>query len=443
MQPVGLLRRAVATGTVLAGVLGVVDNAAASGPAEVHVPTTIDATGSRNVTGELQRVLDQAPDGSTIVFPAGAVYRVDGTLVLRNRSDITIEGNGATFRAVERGGTHRAHWKAYRGSNIVFRNLVIDGANPHAGRDDRAYQATMMGQHGIRISGTHGVEIDRVTITDVYADFVYLGLSGDEPNATFSEDVWIHDSTFMRNGRQGIALTAARDVIIEDNYFAETRRATLDIEPNGPAWGVQNVHILNNRVGPGRLLFVAGEGWGPVSDVVIAGNQLEGHVLNASIGAINRERRPNVWFVDNTSDVRTNGTTLWFKNIDGLTVTGNRQAMSGRGPAVNASNSCGVVAHGNDFGSAPVINANASRRCNDVPALAVTARPVEPDIRTPDAAAPAPAGELHAKVDKLASAVVAVVPGPDNGMTAAITLAAAGAAVAAGTGILAKRRRKN
>ena len=48
--------------------------------------------------------------------------------------------------------------------------------------------------------------------------------------------------------------------MIEHNQITDTRRATIDLEPNGPEWGAENVHILDNRIGPGRLLFLAAAG---------------------------------------------------------------------------------------------------------------------------------------------------------------------------------------
>ena len=45
------------------------------------------------------------PDGSTIVFKAGGVYRLDRALKLSSRHNLTFEGNGATLKAAGTGTT--------------------------------------------------------------------------------------------------------------------------------------------------------------------------------------------------------------------------------------------------------------------------------------------------------------------------------------------------
>ena len=52
-----------------------------SKPPTLKVPGSIDATGSTDVSGQLQSVIDKAPNGSTIVFKAGGTYRLDRALV--------------------------------------------------------------------------------------------------------------------------------------------------------------------------------------------------------------------------------------------------------------------------------------------------------------------------------------------------------------------------
>src|SRR4051794_30833598 len=58
------------------------------------IPVLIDGTGTTDVTSQLQSFLNGVPDGSTIELPAGGRYRVEGTLTLQDRHDLTIEGNG-------------------------------------------------------------------------------------------------------------------------------------------------------------------------------------------------------------------------------------------------------------------------------------------------------------------------------------------------------------
>jgi hypothetical protein len=314
----------------------------------VTVPASIDPTGRRDVTNALQQFFGSVPNGRDIRFGKGARYRVEGTLFLKNRAHLTIDGNGATVFATTRGAPDRAQFWIKDGTRIVFRDLEVRGANPNAGTGEKAYVRKLETQHGFRFEGVNGAELDHVQVHDVYGDFVYIGR---DKKRVPSRDVWIHDSAFSRNGRQGIAVTAATNVIIERNHIDHTRRATIDLEPNSRSWHVTNVFVLNNIVGTGHLLFVASHGKGPVNDVVISGNRLVGHSLTIdSMGPANA-RRSNWVVVNNISDVSVHSRPMRFFGIDGLVVRGNKQLVTGNQPGVVLNNVCGADVSGNDFGS--------------------------------------------------------------------------------------------
>ena len=142
---------------------------------------------------------------------------------------MTIDGNGATVFATTRGKLDRAQFWIKGGERVVFRDLKVRGANPNAGTAEGAYVPKLENQHGFRFESVDGAELDHVQVHDVYGDFVYIG-QGKERIP--SRDVWVHDSVFARNGRQGIAATSARNVILERNHLSQTRRSTFDFEPD-------------------------------------------------------------------------------------------------------------------------------------------------------------------------------------------------------------------
>jgi hypothetical protein len=330
------------------GLFGVAPAAPALDP--VAVPVGIDATGGADVTDALQRFIDAVPDGREVRFPADSRYRIDGTLLVVERRNLVFDGNGAVFMAVARGGERRSQWLVRDSARIVFRDMTVRGAHARGGTSEDAYVAELEAQHGFELEGVDGVELDTVRVTDVYGDFVYVGRN---PRRQPSRNVWIHDSTFMRNGRQGIAVTDANGVVIEHNDFAETRRSTIDLEPNAPSWRVSDVFVLDNTVGEGRLLFVASHGQGRVNNVVIARNALTGHALTVDVVAGEGGRRSN-WIVDdNTSDTPLRRRALRFRGVDGVRVRGNRQPVSGE-YAVALSDVCGARITDNDFDGAGV-----------------------------------------------------------------------------------------
>ncbi len=303
---------------------------------------------------------------------------MERTLWIRNRRNLTFQGNGATIFATKRGAFDRSQIWIKRGKNIVFRKLTVRGVHPSGGTDEGAYVRQLETQHGFRFEGTHGAELDRVKVTDVYGDFVYLGRELHRTHVP-CRDIWIHDSTFARNGRQGIAVTAARNVIIERNHFRQMRRSTIDLEPNARGWPVSKVFILHNTVGKGRLLFVASHGQGPVDDIVISGNVLKGHALTIDALPPEGERRSNWVVTNNVSDQPVNSRPMRFFGIDGLVVKNNTQPVAGGDPGLVLTDTCGTHVAGNDFGGGGVTR--HGRRCAArlrlpaVPAIAGRGRP--------------------------------------------------------------------
>jgi len=393
----------------------------------VTLPRYIDATGHQDVQKLLQTFIANVPDGTTIEFQKDGKYRLERTLYIRNKRRLTFDGNGATIFATKRGAPDRSQIRVRRGRQLVFRDLNIKGVHPNGGVGEDAYVKKLETQHGFRFEGVNGAELDHVRVTDVYGDFVYIGR---DKRKHASRDVWVHDSTFARNGRQGIAVTDAQNVIIERNHFSDMRRSTIDLEPNGHSWTVSNVFVLDNTVGPGRLLFVASHGQGPVDDVVISGNVLRGHDLTMDALPPEGERRSNWVITNNISDTVVKHRPMRFFGIDGLVVKNNTQRVTGGDPGVVLTDDCGTEVSGNDFGPTDVVRHGA--RCSApiaIPAVPAvlgragpsgsttsTTRPSRPTTsghprttRPPATTQPEPGAPGHSDSGRLVVAVIALV----------------------------------
>jgi Right handed beta helix region len=368
------LRTLVAAGWVMATIAGLVAFApAADGREPVRIVKTgaIDATGATDVTPDLQALFDRTPDGGVVQLERDGDYRVEGTIVLRDRRDLVIDGNGARIFATTTGEPGRSQIRILGGSGLKIRSLEIQGANPHAGLDERAYVAKLEWQHGISLEGPTDVEIDRVNIHDTYGDHIFIGWRIDDHRLT--KRVWIHDSTFARSGRQGIAVIDGRDIVIERNRFTDMRRATVDLEPVGELV-VENVHIIDNEVGPGRLLFVPAAGGGPINRIIIARNRLHGRPLTIDVKTPEGQRRRQFWVVDNTTDAIHHEGPLTFIRADGVVVRGNRQPVAEGAALVRTTDSCNVRVQDNDIGPSTRALEGESRECN----LSIPSQPPEP-----------------------------------------------------------------
>jgi len=294
------------------------------------IPDSVDPTGAEDVTSRLQRFVDAAPDGVTIRFAPGGRYRVEGTLLVRQRHGLTFEGGGATLFATQpTSDPERVHWWVDESTDIQIRDLTVEGAHPDPGTHVPDFQW----QHAFQIYGGHDIEIGpNVTATGIVGDGVYI--------ARWADGVYVHDCTISWNGRMGIAVVAGRNILVERCTFNNIAYSVFDIEPNDgnvPAEGADAITFRDNVVdGPVFSKFFALGGYGPVSNVVVTGNTVAGARNGIAVDARPRAdtpRRSNVIFMDNVAegvfgDFDAVLAVLEFSNIDGLIIRGNTQAVA-------------------------------------------------------------------------------------------------------------------
>ena len=108
-------------------------------------------------------------------------------------------------------------------------------------------------QHGVDLRGTADVELDRVQISDTYGDCVYVGQPWSTVD-TWSSDVHMHDSSCTGAGRNGIALTAGRNVLVETSSFERIALNTFGLEPNGAGFGARERDDQAQPDRDGRIL---------------------------------------------------------------------------------------------------------------------------------------------------------------------------------------------
>ena len=340
---------------VLLGVTLVGPKAQAAGP--VAVPGSIDGSGATDVSAQLQAFLNSVPAGSTVEFPAAARYRVEAGVSVSDRTDLVIDGNGSTLFADTEGVLNRSILKLNRTTDIVVRDLIIRGANPNGGLADDAYRSALEAQHGVQMNGVTAVLLENLTITDVYGDFVYIGPDGSQ---NWSRQVIVRNSQMARNGRQGVALTAAEDVVIEGNHMVDMRRAVFDIEPNHQWGGARRVRISDNEIGAHRLLFVpmTGAVGAVIEDIEIARNHLFNDYLRVYVNPPDGARRARIAVTDNVSDLefRSSAVPIVIRRTDDVIVRGNTQRLHPDADmtAVQLREDCRYAVAGNDFTGALV-----------------------------------------------------------------------------------------
>jgi hypothetical protein len=306
----------------------------------VTIPSSIDATGTKDVTIGLNHFFEHLRSGTTVVFPPHATYRAEGTLVLLDKLNLTIDGNGSTLKAKTDGSgaaptPGRAfEWPRSRASilvegshNVRIENLVISGPNDPGGPG--SYRPMLEAQAGVDVEGSGNVAVVRCVIRHTFGDFVYI--SG------WSENVQVLDNSLNSNGRQGVSVTNARDVLIEGNEIYRAARSAIDLEPNTAAGMALDVDIYDNNIVAAGLGFVAAEGAGSHVDYVnVVGNRLIDMPMTIKVRASDGAPRHNWGVFDNWSDVVAGSPVapIEFYYVSQVTIEGNHQAMASDRPSV-------------------------------------------------------------------------------------------------------------
>lgn len=101
-------------------------------------------------------------------------------------------------------------------------------------------------RHCVKVQGSHGVQILGFTIRRSGGDGIYIGPTGNEK---FSSNVLIRDVICDDHFRQGISVTSARNLRIENCILRNTRgtdpMAGIDFEPYRPEHCLVNCRLVN------------------------------------------------------------------------------------------------------------------------------------------------------------------------------------------------------
>ena len=313
----------------------------------------VDATGAIDVTAALQSFLNLSPNGSTVCFAVGGQYRVDGMISLDKRTGLTLDGQGARIFGTVR--TNSPKLRFQLGSELVVRNLIIEGFNPDAGTSS-AHLLEWEHGHGIGIYGTRRITLGpNVTVRNLSGDGIYV-TGGPLPGGGFqwADTVTVDSCRIERNGRMGVAFTdGARNVVVSGCVLDQIALYAFDIEPNGHSFsgvaaGAEDVRFSDNTIvtyGIDHDLtpwVLAGTGDGPQRNIEFSRNVVTGGALRIGVWNVAGSGRSDFRIVDNRSSVRVAGHTMEFSDVNTLVVSGNTQPLSS-GSLVSTSSSTNVV----------------------------------------------------------------------------------------------------
>jgi hypothetical protein len=320
-------------------------------------PTSIPNDGSADAGPALRAWLGTVANGSIIKLNPG-LYRCDRGLGLINRKNLIVDGNGAILWGTGSPNLIASSPLLLDGGNsdLAFHDLVLEGNNQKTGT---SIYGGGEDQQGVAIYGDQRIELANLTIRKTFGDGVYMNAKN--TTGQWPEDVWIHDVTLDRIGRQGFTVNSGRRVLIENSSGDQIGMMFLDIEMDTDTQGVDGLIFRGNTAGVFGLnpqftqWFVgcasqfAGLG-AVVKNVTIDDNEVTGGIppspntpssWSGLASWIGRPARMANWtFTNNrTSKVGTQG--VRFQHIDGIVFRGNTQG--GQALSFTAEDCTGVV----------------------------------------------------------------------------------------------------
>ena len=230
------------------------------------VPSKIRDNCSVAVDAQISTWLASVPDNSTVQFGPGRCYGQDGTIALNGRTGLVIDGQGSEFRTLTPGGSHRANWRFVGGRNLTVRNVAVRGSNPTG-----VYDHPIEWQHGFSVEGVQTMTLSNVQARETWGDGVFVWHGATSPacgdDASSARNVVIANATLERNGRQGVAVSDAENVTVQDSAIGPVAWSNIDIETDDDCEIARNISVLRNQFGANNYGVVASVGFGADAQV--------------------------------------------------------------------------------------------------------------------------------------------------------------------------------
>jgi hypothetical protein len=333
----------------------------------------IPADCSRNVEQALTTYINAAKDGSTVKFPAGACYAQGGRIEVRDKRNLTIDGNGASFKstAPNSGLKVNGNWLVVRGRGVHLTNMKIVGNFHLEGvrSQQRVNEATEGGvgnqfNMGIGIYGGAGNRVTDTTIDDVFGDGItvavahYIDGSAADPLDS-PREVHIQRVKVTKTARHCYSPSQSDGFWLEDSEANDCWYGGFDGELDNVDQKLSDVHLLRNTFNGfnmfGIVFPVAGYGTN-TQDIEIRGNrfvtfptQACNTIIAVGIYPSNPATFQNVVIEDNT--MKAGGVGIAADHVQGGRIQGNRidyeEKGCGHPPAVRVTNSTDVTEQDN------------------------------------------------------------------------------------------------
>ena len=247
------------------------------------VPEGIVADCSKPVDGELNDWLASVPDGATVRFRPDACYAQQQRLVLKNRTDLVVDGDGATFRSSAPNDNSKLvpNWFLMRSDRITIRDMTIVGNFDDPG-PPTPNRGSVTSNAGVGIYGGTDVEVSDVTIRHVFGDGVTVANAyyhdPEDPTHEFSRNVRLRRLDVRKAARHCVSPSQVTGFWLEDSKLDDCYLDGVDAEKDLLTDPLSDLHFLRNAFsnyfGVGLVIPIGGmAGAAPVDGIEIRDNR--------------------------------------------------------------------------------------------------------------------------------------------------------------------------
>jgi hypothetical protein len=340
------------------------------------VPMSIASDCSKDVEVELSRFINGVPDGTNVQFPQDGCYAQGNRIEVRDKRDLTIDGNGSSFKssAPNSGLELRPNWLVLRGRGVHLTDMRIVGNFHLKGErsQKRVGEATVAGagnqfNMGVGIYGGDTNHVTAMTIRHVFGDGVTTGVAHyvDGPDGQpldTPRNVHVERVKVTKAARHCFSPNQAVGFWLEDSEARDCWYGGFDAELDDPKQKLQDIHLLRNTFSDfnmfGIVIPVAGNG-SNTKDIEIRDNRfltVPGPICNTIIEVGIYPTNPNTIknVVVEGNSMKAHGVGIAFDHVEGGSIRDNRIdyedkncSYPAKTPLVRVTNSTGVTTQDN------------------------------------------------------------------------------------------------
>ncbi len=199
--------------------------------------------------------IEGCPDGSVVRFPPNRQYNQANRILVKDRRNLVIDGNGSTFTTSFKGRANKinGNWLVLRGYEITLMNMTSVGTFAYTGERSLARISPdpdfSEANPNYGLYGVDTVHLKNLKAYGAWGDGVTTGPDEYEDGSSpdYTRNVFISNMQVEKVARMCWGPTSGINIWIRDSSCKDAWYGGLDAEIDNPEQPLQGLHIIGNR----------------------------------------------------------------------------------------------------------------------------------------------------------------------------------------------------